>query len=386
MKFKYEVTHVCKQTGARIGLYTTPHGIIETPVFMPVGTQATVKCCTEKQLHEMGAQIILANTYHLFLRPGHELIKKAGGLHEFMHWDKPILTDSGGYQVFALTNMKKRNEEGVEFRSHISGEKKFMSPELSIQIQNALGADIIMAFDSSTEYGASYKEIVESDRITHIWLKRCFEAHKNDNQTLWPIVQGNLFDDLRLQSLEECLPFATNGIAIGGLGVGESKDEKNHVVELLTKNIPQNIPRYLMGHGSPDCLLDGVIRGVDMFDCVQPTRIARTGSAITTYGRLVIRNANFKEDFRPIDEKCNCYTCKNFTRAYIRHLINADEALGSILLSIHNLSFLINLMEDIKSAIRQDRLLDFRNEFMEKFSTMEKLKNERIIQKSKFTV
>ena len=365
--FSFEVVHECSQTGARIGKLTTPHGVIETPVYMPVGTQATVKAMTPKQVEECGAQIILANTYHLFLRPGEEIVKKAGGLHDFMNWHKPILTDSGGYQVFALTTMKKRNEEGVEFRSHISGEKKFLTPEKAIQIQNDLGADIIMAFDSSTEYGDSYNLCKESDRITHLWLKRCFDAHKNDKQALFPIVQGNMFDDLRLASLEECLPYASDGIALGGFGVGESKQQKYHCIDIMMPHIPKDIPRYLMGHGSPDCLIEGVIRGIDMFDCVQPTRIARTGSAITSMGRLVIRNAKYKEDFTPIDPHCNCYTCKNFTRAYVRHLINADETLGGTLLSIHNIHFLCNLMEQIKDAIRNDRLMDFRNEFLEKF-------------------
>lgn len=365
--FSFEVVHECEQTGARIGKLTTPHGVIETPVYMPVGTQATVKTMTPKQVEECGAQICLANTYHLHLRPGEDLVKRAGGLHKFMNWNKPILTDSGGYQVFALTTMKKRNEEGVEFRSHISGEKKFLTPEKAIQIQNDLGADIIMAFDSSTEYGDSYNMAKESDRITHLWLKRCFDAHKNEKQALFPIVQGNMFDDLRFESLKQCLPYASDGIALGGFGVGEPKQLKYHCIELMMPHIPKDIPRYLMGHGSPDCLIEGVIRGVDMFDCVQPTRIARTGSAITSKGRLVIRNAKYKDDFTPIDSKCNCYTCRNFTRAYVRHLINADEALGGTLLSIHNIHFLCNLMEQIKDAIRNDRLMDFRNEFLAEF-------------------
>ena len=365
--FSFEVVHECKQTGARIGKLTTPHGVIETPVYMPVGTQATVKTMTPKQVEECGAQICLANTYHLHLRPGEDIVKRAGGLHKFMNWNKPILTDSGGYQVFALTTMKKRNDEGVEFRSHISGEKKFLTPEKAIQIQNDLGADIIMAFDSSTEYGDSYNMAKESDRITHLWLDRCFKAHKNEKQALFPIVQGNMFDDLRLESLKQCLPYASDGIALGGFGVGEPKQLKYHCIEVMMPYIPKDIPRYLMGHGSPDCLIEGVIRGIDMFDCVQPTRIARTGSAITSKGRLVIRNAKYKEDFTPIDSECNCYTCRNFTRAYVRHLINADEALGGTLLSIHNIHFLCNLMEQIKDAIRNDRLMDFRNEFLEKY-------------------
>ena len=365
--FSFEVVHECAQTGARIGKLTTPHGVIETPVYMPVGTQATVKTMTPKQVEECGAQIILANTYHLYLRPGEDIVKRAGGLHQFMNWHKPILTDSGGYQVFSLTKMKKRNDEGVEFRSHLNGEKKFMTPEKAIQIQNDLGADIIMAFDSSTEYGDSYQTCKESDRITHLWLKRCFDAHKNEKQALFPIVQGNLFDDLRLESLEQCLPYASDGIALGGFGVGESKQQKYHSIEIMMPHIPKNIPRYLMGHGSPDCLIEGVIRGIDMFDCVQPTRIARTGSAITHTGRLTIRNAKYKDDFTPLDPECDCYTCRNFTRAYLRHLINADESLGGTLLSIHNIHFLCHLMEKIKDAIRNDRLMDFRNEFLAKF-------------------
>jgi len=365
--FKFEVIKECKQTGARIGKLYTPHGVIETPVYMPVGTQATVKSMTPQQIEDTGAQIILNNTYHLFLRPGEDTVQKAGGVHNFMNWHKPILTDSGGYQVFSLTTMKKRNDLGVEFRSHINGEKKFLTPEDAITIQNKLGADIIMAFDSSTEYGASYREAKESDRITHLWLKRCFDAHKNPMQALFPIVQGNLFDDLREASLEQCLPYASDGIAIGGLGVGESKQEKWHCIENIVPHIPKDIPRYLMGHGSPDCLIEGVIRGIDMFDCVQATRIARNGAAITSHGRLVVRNSQYKEDFTPLDETCDCYTCKNFTKAYLRHLVNAKESLAGTLLSIHNITFLQNLMKQIKQAIWDDRLLDFRNEFLEKF-------------------
>lgn len=365
--FSFEVIKECKQSGARIGKLTTPHGVIETPVYMPVGTQATVKTLTPQQVEDTGAQICLANTYHLFLRPGEDTVQRAGGLHKFMNWHKPILTDSGGYQVFALTTMKKRNEKGVQFRSHINGEKKFLTPEDSITIQNKLGADIIMAFDSSTECGATYREAKESDRITHLWLDRCFQAHKNEKQALFPIVQGNMFEDLRMESLRKCLPYASDGIAFGGFGVGETKQQKWHLIEMMMPEIPKDIPRYLMGHGSPDCLIDGVIRGVDMFDCVQATRIARNGSAITPYGRLVVRNAKYKEDFTPIDSTCDCYTCKNFTRAYIRHLINADESLGGTLLSIHNIHFLQNLMKQVKQAIWEDRLLDFRKEFMEKF-------------------
>lgn len=365
--FKYEVIKVCKQSGARIGRLTTPHGVIETPVFMPVGTQATVKGLIPEMLKDLNAQIILSNTYHLHLRPNEAIVKKAGGLHKFMNWDKPILTDSGGFQVFSLADLRKVTENGVEFRSHLNGEKLLFTPEKAMQIENDLGADIIMAFDECSAYGATHEQVESACGRTKRWLERCYHAHKNSNQMLFPIVQGGIYDDLRIQSAKDCIPFAKCGIAVGGLSVGEPKSEMYRILELLNPILPQDMPRYLMGVGSPDCLVEGVARGIDMMDCVLPTRIARNGTAFSKEGKLVIRNAKFKEDFRPIEEDCDCYACKNFTRAYIRHLINAGEMLGGVLLSIHNLRFLTRLTEEAKKAIWEDRYLDFKEEFIKNY-------------------
>ena len=367
MNFSFEVKKVCKQSGARIGVFHTPHGDIETPVFMPVGTQATVKGLRVEDLKDVGAQIILSNTYHLFLRPGEQIVKKAGGLHHFMNWDRPILTDSGGFQVFSLSKLRKITEEGVTFNSHLSGEKLFISPERAMQIENDLGADIIMAFDICSNYGATYEEAKKSADITKNWLERCYNVQKNENQMLFPIVQGNFFKDLRQRCIQDCVPYAKCGIAIGGLSVGEPKEVMYDMLDFMMPLMPKDMPRYLMGVGSPDCLLEGYARGIDMMDCVLPTRIARNGTAFTKNGKLVIRNAEFKEDFRPIEDDCDCYTCKHYTRAYIRHLINAGEMLGAELLSIHNLRHLIKLTEQIKQAIWEDRLLDFKAEYLKNY-------------------
>ena len=368
MNFSYETTKVCAQSGARIGKFTTPHGVIETPVFMPVGTQATVKSVSPEELTELGAQIILSNTYHLYLRPGHELVKKAGGLHKFMNWNKPILTDSGGFQVFSLSDLNKVKEDGVEFRSHLSGDKHYITPEKAIEIQNALGADIIMAFDQCTGAGTDYKDAKAALERTTRWLGRCYAAHKDEKQALFPIIQGNFFEDLRLESLKQTLPYVKHGVAIGGLSVGEPKKVMYEMLDVLKPHLPPEVPHYLMGVGTPDCIVEGVLRGVDMFDCVLPSRIARNGTAMTKRGRIVVKNAAYKEDFTPIDEHCDCYACKNYTRAYIRHLINTDEILGARLLTIHNLHFLTHFMEEIKQAIRENRFLDFRKEFFENYS------------------
>lgn len=365
--FSYEIKHICKQSGARIGVFHTPHGDIETPVFMPVGTQATVKGLTPEMIKETGAQIILSNTYHLFLRPGEEIVKKAGGLHKFMNWDKPILTDSGGFQVFSLSDLRKISDEGVMFRSHLSGEKLFITPERDMQIQNDLGADIIMAFDECSKYGATEREARRAKDRTTAWLKRCYAVQKNEKQMLFPIVQGNFYKHLRRESLEEVVPFARCGIAVGGLSVGEPKELMYEMLDDLMPLMPKNMPRYLMGVGSPDCLIEGFARGIDMMDCVLPTRIARNGTAFTKTGKIVVRNAIYKDDFRPIDEECDCYCCKHYTRAYIRHLINAGEILGGQLLSIHNIQFLNNLTKQVKQAIWEDRLLDFRDEYLKNF-------------------
>lgn len=368
MSFTYEVVKVCKQTGARIGRYTTPHGVIETPVFMPVGTQATVKSLTPDELKEAGASIILSNTYHLYMRPGHELIKKAGGLHKFMAWDKPILTDSGGFQVFSLAKLRNIDENGVEFNSHIDGHAEYFTPEKAMEIQEALGADIIMAFDECTAAGVDRAKAEKAMERTLRWLERCYKAHKVESQALFPIVQGNMYADLRVESIKRTLPYANKGIAIGGLSVGEEKSVMYEMLDVLRPYYPDNIPRYLMGVGSADCIVEGVLRGIDMFDCVLPTRIARNGTAMTMTGDITIRNATYKEDFTPIEEGCDCYCCRNYTRAYIRHLINTDEILGGRMLSLHNIRFLQRLTSKIKEAIMQDKYGDFVAEFRRNYN------------------
>lgn len=366
--FKYEVKKVCKQTGARIGVLHTPHGDIETPVFMPVGTKATVKSMSPHELNDIGAQIILSNTYHLFLRPGEQLVKEAGGLHKFMNWNKPILTDSGGFQVFSLSSLRKIKEEGVYFSSHLDGSKQFISPEKSIEIQTALGSDIMMAFDVCSEYGTSYGDSAAAMERTLRWLERCQTRWERDDQALFGIIQGNMYKDLRIESAKATAAFEDlPGIAIGGLSVGEPKDIMYDMLDAIRPYLPVNKPHYLMGVGSPDCIIEAVMRGVDMMDCVLPTRIARNGTALTSSGRLVAKNAKYAHDFTPLDSECDCYTCKNFSRAYIRHLLNCDEILGARLMSYHNLYFLVKLMDKIKEAINNDCLGDFRNEFFVKY-------------------
>ncbi|SDT30653.1 queuine tRNA-ribosyltransferase [Paenibacillaceae bacterium GAS479] len=364
MAVTYELIKVCKQSGARLGRVHTPHGVIETPAFMPVGTQATVKTMSPEELKEMDAHIILSNTYHLWLRPGHELIQKAGGLHKFMNWDRPILTDSGGFQVFSLSNMRKIKEEGVEFRSHLNGDRLFLSPEKAMEIQNALGSDIMMAFDECPPYPAEYEYIKNSLERTTRWAERCLKAHaRPEDQGLFAIVQGGMHADLRRQSAADLTSLDFPGYAIGGLSVGEPKHLMYEVLEETVPLLPSNKPRYLMGVGSPDALLEGSIRGIDMFDCVLPTRIARNGTTMTSEGRVNIRNAKYAEDFGPLDPKCSCYTCVNYSRAYLRHLIKADETFGIRLTTYHNLHFLLEMMRGVRQAIMDDRLLDFRDEF-----------------------
>lgn len=365
---RYEHIKTCKQSGARLGRLHTPHGVIETPIFMPVGTQATVKTMTPEELKEIGAQIILSNTYHLYMRPGEKLVEKAGGLHSFMNWDRPILTDSGGFQVFSLSKLRDITEEGVTFRSHIDGSKHFISPEKAIEIENALGADIIMAFDECLPYPCDYDYAKNSLYRTIRWAERCLKAHKNtEKQALFGIIQGGMYKDLREESIREMIKLDFPGYAVGGLSIGEPKDIMYQVMDWTVHLLPEDKPRYLMGVGSPDALLEGVIRGVDMFDCVLPTRIARNGTVFTSKGKLVVRNAEYAEDFRPLDEECDCYACRNYSRAYIRHLFKAKEILGARLTTIHNLRFLLKLMEDIRQAIMEDRLLDFKEEFFEKY-------------------
>lgn len=357
--FSFKVIHVCKQTGARTGEFVTPHGVIKTPVFMPVGTQATVKTLAPYELEELGAQIILANTYHLYMRPGEETVRYNGGLHKFMNWQKPILTDSGGFQVFSLAKLNKITDDGVEFSSHIDGSRHYITPEKSIDIQNALGSDIIMAFDECSAPGCDKRYAERALDRTHKWLERCSKHHADDRQMLFPIIQGNMFEDLRIRSVKECAEFARCGIAVGGLSVGEPKSVMYRMLDVMRDEYPKNMPRYLMGVGSPDCLAEGVLRGIDMFDCVLPTRTARNGLAYTSAGKLTVRNAAYKSDLAPLDENCDCYVCKNFTRSYIRHLINAGEVLGARLISYHNLYYLINLMNRIRDAITNDRFGDF---------------------------
>lgn len=368
MAIQFELIKTCKQSGARLGRLYTPHGVIDTPIFMPVGTQATVKAMTPEELEDIEAQIILSNTYHLFLRPGHELVEKAGGLHKFMNWHHPILTDSGGFQVFSLGDLRKITEEGVEFRSHLDGAKHFLSPERAIEIENALGADIIMAFDECAPYPAEREYVKKSLERTSRWAARCKEAHKKpDQQALFGIVQGGMYPDLRKQSAEEITAIGFPGYAIGGLSVGEPKPMMYEILEQTTPYLPEDKPRYLMGVGSPDDLLEGVLRGVDMFDCVLPTRIARNGTAMTSVGKVVIKNAKYFDDFSPLDPNCGCYTCRNYTKAYLRHLYKADEILSSRLMTYHNLYFLIELMKNVRQAIMDDRLLDFKDEFFLKY-------------------
>jgi len=365
-EFSFEITHVCKQSGARTGILHTPHGDVLTPMFMPVGTLATVKYISPEEIEEINAGVILANTYHLWLRPGENIVKQAGGLHKFMNVKNPILTDSGGYQVFSLSDNRKITEEGVYFKNHLNGDSLFLSPEKAIQIQNDLGADIIMSFDECPPFPATYDYMKQSVERTLRWAKRGKDVHNNPAQALFGIVQGGEFEDLREHSAKSLVDMDFVGYSIGGTSVGESKETMYKMIDYAIKHLPLEKPRYLMGVGSTDAILEGVLRGVDMFDCVLPTRIARHGTLMTSEGRLNIRNAKNEADFRPIDEKCDCYTCKNYTRAYLRHLIRCNEGLGQRLLSIHNLRFLINLTEEVRLAIQEDRFLDFKEAYFKK--------------------
>ena len=360
---EFELLHVCKQTGARRGRLHTPHGVIETPIFMPVGTQASVKTMSPDELKDCGAQIILSNTYHLHVRPGEDLIQRAGGLHRFMSWDRPILTDSGGFQVFSLASLRKVEERGVEFRSHLDGSKMFIGPEESIAIQQALGSDIMMQFDECSPYPCDYDRAKGAMHRTLRWLDRCMKAKTSENQALFGIVQGAFYSDLRIECAKEMAKLDLPGFGIGGLSVGEPKEVMYDMLEKMMPYMPENKPRYLMGVGSPDCLIEGVLRGVDMFDCVLATRVARNGTVFTHDGRLVVRNAKYAEDFTPLDPDCDCYACRNFTRGYIRHLFKAGEILALRLNSIHNIYFLTHMMTEIREAIEADALLDWANAF-----------------------
>ncbi|MEG2310666.1 MAG: tRNA guanosine(34) transglycosylase Tgt [Clostridia bacterium] len=365
----FEIKKIDKRTNARIGVMHLPHGDVETPVFMPVGTQGSVKAMTCDELKdEINAHIILANTYHLFLRPGTDLLKEAGGLHKFMNWDRNILTDSGGFQVFSLGDLRTITEEGVIFRSHIDGTKKFISPEKSMEIQNVIGSDIMMCFDECAPYPAAYEYIEKSMERTTRWAKRCKEYHKQtDTQALFGIVQGGMYKELRQKSAIDMANLDLPGYAIGGISVGEPKDIFLDILRYTAPLLPENKPRYLMGVGTPDYLIEAAISGIDMCDCVLPTRTARFGTALTNNGRLNMLNACHIHDFSTLDNKCDCYTCKNYTRAYIHHLFKAGEILGARLLSIHNLSFLVTLMKNVREAIKDDSLIEFKKDFYKNY-------------------
>ena len=365
--FYLEIKHVDKNSGARYGILHTPHGDVEVPMFMPVGTLATVKTMSPEELHECGSGVILANTYHLSIRPGEDIVSKAGGLHSFMNWDGPILTDSGGFQVFSLADNRKITEEGVEFKSHLNGDKLFFSPERAIEIQEKLGSDIIMSFDECVHYPADYNYMKNSVERTLRWAKRGKDAHTRDDQALFGIVQGGEYADLRKYCAEELVKMDFPGYSIGGTSIGEPKDVMFKMIRDTTPHLPFDKPRYLMGVGSVDAILEGISQGVDMFDCVLPTRIARHGALMTSKGRVNIRDAKYKMDFTPLDSECDCYCCKNYTKAYLRHLYVCDETFGKRLLSIHNVRFLIHMMEEARNAIKEDRFLEFKEEFLNKF-------------------
>lgn len=365
--FKYKLIHECKKTGARAGILHTPHGDIETPIFMPVGTNSAVKMLTNYHLEQTGAQIILANSYHLYLRAGTELIKSFGGIHGWMNWDKPVLTDSGGFQVFSLANLRKITEDGVKFKDPKDGKEHYINPEISMQIQEDIGADIIMAFDECAPYPCNHQDAQKAMERTHRWLERCFKAHKNPKQALFPIVQGAFFDDLREESAKVISSFDAVGYAIGGVSVGEPTDMKNHIVEITAPLLPKDKPRYLMGVGTPRDLIDGILRGIDMFDCVLPTRNARHGSFFTYEGRKIIKNKEFESDAGPLDENCNCYACQNHSRAYIRHLYRCGESTAQTLLSIHNTQFLLEFVKKARIAILNDEYDKFIDKYYDNF-------------------
>ncbi len=366
MAFSFELLKTDPNSRARLGTMTTAHGDVRTPVFMPVGTQGTVKAMTPEWLKEAGAEIILGNTYHLYLRPGQELIREHGGLHRFMHWDGPILTDSGGFQVFSLGPLRRITEEGVRFQSHIDGSSHFISPEKAVEIQEALGSDIMMCFDDCTPYPADRSYVETSMALTHRWARRCRDAKINPDQALFGIVQGGVHRDLRRISVETLTEIGFDGYAIGGLSVGEPKDLMMETVEATAPLLPTGRARYLMGVGTPEDIVEGVQYGIDMFDCVIPTRSARNGLLFTNRGKVVIKNARYRNDQAPLDEECDCYTCRNFTRAYLRHLFIAREILALMLNTIHNVRFYVALMERIRTAIAGDAFADFRRSFRER--------------------
>ena len=368
MVIKYELKKKSNECKARLGQITTPHGTFETPVFMAVGTQATVKTLCKEELETLGSPIILGNTYHLWLQPGTEVMDAAGGLHKFMNWDHSILTDSGGYQVFSLAKLRDIKEEGVYFRHHKSGAKLFLSPEKAIEIQNSLGSDIMMCFDECPPYPCTREYMIKSMERTLRWAKRCKDSNKNpDKQGLFGIVQGGEYLDLRQRCAKELVEMDFDGYSIGGTSVGEPKEIQNMILDATIDLLPENKPRYLMGVGSPGAILDAVERGVDMFDCVLPTRIARHGTAMTSHGRVILKNKCFEKDFSPLDDRCDCYCCKNYTKAYLHHLFKADEILGYRLVSMHNIRFLNNLVSEIREVIKNDTFMELKKRVYEDY-------------------
>jgi queuine tRNA-ribosyltransferase len=359
----YTLLHQSSECPARCGRVATLHGTFDTPVFMPVGTLGTVKAVTPENLEDIGAQIILGNTYHLFIRPGHELVRSLGGLHGFMHWDKPILTDSGGFQIFSLKELAKITEEGATFRSHTDGAKLFLSPEKAVEVQEALGSDIMMVLDTCIPYPATLDEAQKATALTARWAKRCREAQSDTGQLLFGILQGGMYPELRKTAAEELIEIGFDGYAMGGLSVGEPKELMHAMLDASVHLLPDSHPKYLMGVGTPEDLVEGVYRGVDMFDCVMPTRNARNGMLFTSQGRVVIKNSRYREDQRPLDEQCTCYTCRHYSRAYLRHLFQCREILAYQLNSIHNLHYYCTLMAEMRQAIAEDRFLEFRRKF-----------------------
>lgn len=374
MKVSYELIHKDKNCNARYGILKTNYGDCELPMFMPVGTQATVKTLDTREIKEIGARVILANTYHLWLRPGEDIVDKAGGLHKFMNYDGPILTDCGGFQVFSLARPKDISEEGVVFKSHINGEKLLLTPEGSMMIQNKLDSDIAMSFDECIPYPATYEYCKKSVERTLRWAERCKKAFNNPRQSLFGIIQGGEYEDLRKYSALETVKMGFDGYAIGGTSVGEDKPTMYKMIDDSIKYLPTDKARYLMGVGDPYDVFEGVLRGVDMFDCVHPTRLARHGHAFTKYGKINMKNAKYRDDFTPVDVGCDCECCKHYTKAYIRHLLVAEETLGQRLLSIHNLRFLVRIMEGIRTSIKEDRFLEYKKEFLDTYGTIKREK------------
>ncbi len=364
MKLEYTLKQKSNKNNARLGEFTYNGKIYETPMFMPVGTNATVKTLAPEELKEIGAGIILSNTYHLWLRPGEDIVKKAGGLHKFMNYDGPILTDSGGFQVFSLARPKDITEDGVHFKNHLNGDSLFLTPEKSIDIQMKLGSDIVMSFDECIKWPSSYDYVKQSVERTLRWAKRGKDVFTSTDQMLFGIVQGGEYEDLRRRCAEKLVEMNFDGYSVGGTSVGEDKKTMYKMVEYSTKHLPENKLRYLMGVGDPIDLIENVMRGIDLFDCVSPTRLARHGHAYTKYGKINIKNNKYKEDFTPVEDGCTCYACRNYTKAYIRHLITANETFGARLLSIHNISYLINLMKEIRENIKTDTLEEFRDKFI----------------------